>query len=257
MNLAKSKAKYLKYAILIILLCFMVGVISANIPFIGVYSQNQQDNDILQSTRYDVTYDDADSLGKLQDNAMYIFTDKNLVKDYRAGTESSDTMIIYTSASTTHGSQTNPYVIADKSDWQKFLIMIEKDASHGAGKFFLLINSIDFAGETFYPLRFFKGTFYGLGNSFKNISISNWNYLNNNGVSTPIAKNTTYGYGVFCQTNGATITDFIVENFSYAGPQEGSAPSGYSVRNIFMGGVVGYSVGDDAVLNCHTTGVIN
>ncbi|MCX4363309.1 MAG: InlB B-repeat-containing protein, partial [Clostridia bacterium] len=255
MDSQKVKSKSLSIAILIIVFTLILGAVILNRPATFSLPADSNDGSIMQSTMYDISYDNADSLGKLQNNATYMFTDKNLIDGYRAGTEAQDTTIIRINALANHGSQSNPYVIADKSDWRKFLIMIENDSSRGAGKYFLLVNSIDFAGEIFYPLRYFNGTFYGLGNSLKNVTISDWDYLDGAGDSAPIQRNTLYGYGLICRASGATVTDFIVENFNYAGPEEGN--DAYVARNLFMGGIIGYSVGANTILNCHTVGIMD
>ncbi|MDE7191742.1 MAG: InlB B-repeat-containing protein, partial [Clostridia bacterium] len=258
MNLAKTKAKYLKCAILIILLCFTVGVISACLPF-SIYVPDKLEEDAINDTAYTVTYDSADSLGKFKDKTSYVFTNKDYVDDYRAGllnaeNKLSDMKIITVDATATHGSQLNPYVIADKNDWRKFAKLMETDTSRGEGKYFILINDLDFDGDTFYPVRFFKGTFYGLGHSLKNISVSNWLYLTGSGDNTAAIASTTYGFGIFCQTTGATITDLVVEKFDY---QEMPNTPAYGTRAVSnTGGVVGLALLDTWLLNCHTTGNI-
>ncbi|MDE6870103.1 MAG: InlB B-repeat-containing protein, partial [Clostridia bacterium] len=67
---------------------------------------------------------------------------------------------------------------------------------------------------------------------------------------------TTNSFGVFCRVNGATVTDLIVENFSYQNMPQVSSVSSSNNRGAFIGGVVGMSSGNDTVLNCHTQGEV-
>ncbi|MDE6362240.1 MAG: hypothetical protein K2L53_04610, partial [Clostridia bacterium] len=256
MNLAKSKTKYLKCLILIISICFIIGALAACLPF-SIYVPDKLEEDAINDTAYTVTYDSADSLGKLKDKTSYVFTNKDYVNDYRAGllnaeNQLSDMKIVTVDATATHGSQLNPYVIADKNDWRKFAKLMETDTNRGAGKYFLLTNDLDFDGDIFYPIRFFKGTFYGIGCSLKNISVSNWQYLTGTGDNVAAIASTTYGFGVFCQTIGATITDLIVDNYNY---QEMPATPAYQNRAVSStGGIIGFAAGNETVLNCHTVG---
>ena len=183
----------------------------------------------------------------------YVFTDKTKVDGFRAGTEDFDTTIV-TVTGGTEGTQTNPHVITTYDEWETFVKKMETDTTRGNGQFFVLGADIDFAGKTFHPVRFFNGTFYGLGYTLKNIDCSTWQYYNNGTTLTNIAS-TTLGFGVFCRTSAATVTDLIVENFSYKEIPL-SAIESTTNRVGFAGGVIGMATGDEVVLNCHTSGEI-
>ena len=92
----KTKTRNLTCAALVIAVCFIIGAISAFIPF-GVkdYKYDAQEDIAVDSMLYNITYDNSNSLGRLQDKAMYTFTDKDIYDKYRAGTKNSDTTIIY------------------------------------------------------------------------------------------------------------------------------------------------------------------
>ena len=62
-----------------------------------------------------------------------------------------------------------------------------------------------------------------MGYTLKNIEVIDWKYLSASGVETLIETNTTLAFGIFCKITGATITDLIVDSFSYAGPTQSSA----------------------------------
>ncbi|MDE7070836.1 MAG: hypothetical protein K2O86_02540, partial [Clostridia bacterium] len=254
MNSKTTKAKYLKFAILIISVCFILGAISACLPF--NISIPTLDNDTIDNTAMTITQNSSDNLGEFNDGYSYVYTDKTKIDDYRAGTEDYDiTTHKVAKTSINRGTQDNPYVIATTADWEIFVKRMETDSTRGSGQYFVLGADIDFTGVTFHPVRFFNGTFYGMGHSIKNISCDTWQYYNNGTTLTDIAS-TTHGFGLICRTAGATITDLIVENFSYKEMPQTSRIETGSARVSHSGGIIGLATGDELVLNCHTSGEI-
>ncbi len=256
------RAKYLKFALLIISVCFILGAISACLPF--NISIPTLDNDTISDTAMTITQNSSDGLGEFNDGYSYVYTDKTKIDGYRAGTEDYDiTTHKVAKTSSNRGTQDNPYVIASVDDWTRFAKNLDDGsiASYGSGKYFVLASDIDFDGKTFYPVRFFNGTFYGLGHKIKNITVdgANWFYWNGTDYATiPLSgAQCPYGYGVFCRATNATIADLIVEDFSYKQmPRHSGNYSGQRV-NGDTGGLVGFAFGDVNYLNCHTSGVIS
>ncbi|MDE7071252.1 MAG: InlB B-repeat-containing protein, partial [Clostridia bacterium] len=256
MDSKTTKAKYLKFAILIISVCFILGAISACLPF--NVSVPTLGNDAIGNTATTITTNATDRLGEFRDGYKYVYTDKTKIDDYRAG----DTNTPYditthevAKTSSNRGSQDNPYVISTTDEWDIFVQKMETDTTRGTGQFFVLGADLDFQGKTFHAVRYFRGTFYGLGHTLKNIDIASWTYVNSAGTETAIGTNDTYGYGIFCQTTGVTVTDLIVENFKCIGPAQSSMV--YTSRASFIGTIIGYSNGIAEVYNCHATSTFN
>ncbi|MDE5654180.1 MAG: InlB B-repeat-containing protein, partial [Clostridia bacterium] len=263
MNSRTIKAKYLKSAILIISVCFLLGAISACLPF-NISVPELADN-AISDTAMNITQNTSDGLGEFNNGYSYVYTDKTLVDKYRAGDANTpyDISIVEVDKTQARGTQENPFVIASVDDWTRFAKNLDDGsiASYGSGKYFVLASDLDFDGITFYPVRFFNGTFYGMGNKIKNISVdgANWFYWNGTDYATiPLSgAQCPYGYGVFCRATNATIADLIVENFSYKQmPRHSNNYSGYR-GNGDTGGIVGFAFGDVNYLNCHTSGVIS
>ncbi|MCI8421442.1 MAG: hypothetical protein HFE34_04050, partial [Clostridia bacterium] len=253
MNSKTLRAKYLKFAILIISVCFILGAISACLPF--NISIPTLDNDIINNTAMTITQNSTDNLGEFNDGYSYVYTDRTKIDGYRAGTEDYDiTTHKVAKTSINRGTQDNPYVIATTADWETFVKRMETDSTRGSGQYFVLGADIDFTGVTFHPVRFFNGTFYGMGHSIKNIDCSSWQYWN--GSAYVDIASTTHGFGLICRTAGATITDLIVENFSYKEIPQTSIVATNSGRYTFTGGIIGLATGNEVVLNCHTSGEI-
>ena len=115
----------------------------------------------------------------------------------------------------------------------------------------LPISDIDFKDQEFHPVRFFNGTFYGIGNSLKNISCNEWKYWD--GTQYISIGTTVNGFGVFCKTENATIADVIIDNYNYANMPQVSFDAS---RASGVGALIGFSNTADNVLNCHTLGTI-
>ncbi|MCX4363687.1 MAG: hypothetical protein OSJ74_09965, partial [Clostridia bacterium] len=263
MNAKKLKSKYLKCSVLIIALCIIIGAISACLPF-SISLPGMLDENGIDKSAMTITTNASDGLGEFNDGYNYVYTDKDLIDRYRAGDASTPyDMTIQKVAKTTsnRGTKENPYVIATLADWTRFAKNLDDGtiSSYGSGQFFVLAKDIDFDGKTFYPVRFFNGTFYGFGHKLQNIALNGttgWVYWNGSayaqiptsGASSP------YGYGVFCRTSNAIISDLIVENFEY---KQMPATVTFNSRNeTNTGGIVGVSWGQDYFLNCHTVGEI-
>ena len=162
-----------------------------------------------------VIYDTTDSLGRLPNGTSYMFTDRTKVDAFRAGTIDKDTTVIKVNSAASHGSQENPYAIANYDDWEKFVKLCANNFNNSKNKYFILTNDIDFSGLTFHPVAMFAGTFYGGDYSLLNISCSDWEYFNGTSyikIGTTCATND--GYGVFCYVQNAVITDLVVDNFA-------------------------------------------
>ncbi|MDE7191442.1 MAG: InlB B-repeat-containing protein, partial [Clostridia bacterium] len=254
MNLAKTKEKYLKCAILIISICFILGALSACLPF-SIFIPDKLEEDAINDTAMAITKNPSDGLGEFNNGYSYVYTDKDLIDKYRAG--DSDTPYDITphkvnKTDINRGTQDNPYVISSTDDWETFVKRMETDTTHGSGQYYVLGADLDFTGVTFHPVRFFNGTFYGMGHTIKNISCDSWKYYNNGTTLTDIAA-TTNGFGLFCRTSAATVTDLIVDNFSYREVPQITLIEG---RISHTGGIIGLATGDDLVLNCHTQGEV-
>ncbi|MDE5911377.1 MAG: hypothetical protein K2H24_03500, partial [Clostridia bacterium] len=261
MNLAKSKSKYLKCAILIISICILLGALSACLPF-NISSPDTLDKDAIDNAAATITTNSTDGLGEFNDGYSYVYTDKDLIDDFRAGNPNTpyDVSVVKVDMSQARGTQKNPYVITSIEDWDRFARNLDDNSipSYGSGKYFVLANDIDFDGKDFHPIRFFNGTFYGLGNSLKNIThIGNdWQYWDGKEyVEIPISgADAPLGYGVFCRTVNAVISDLIVERFNYREMLQTAVETVHSRSSTNTGGIIGLSYGTDVILNCHTIG---
>ncbi|MDE6605915.1 MAG: hypothetical protein K2K85_07855, partial [Clostridia bacterium] len=262
MNLAKSKSKYLKCAIFIISVCILLGALSACLPF-NISIPDKLEEGAIDNTAMIITPNATDGLGEFNNGYSYIYTDKDLIDKYRAGDAKTpyDLSIVKVDTSQARGTQKNPYVIASVDDWDRFAKNLDDGSipSYGSEKYFVLAKDIDFDGKTFHPVRFFNGTFYGMGHKLKNLSVNGtagWVYWNNTAYAQIPTSGTSspYGYGVFCRTSNVTVCDLIIENFDY---QQMPSTAVFNSRNeTNTGGLVGVSWGEDAFLNCHSVGVI-
>ncbi|MDE5655441.1 MAG: hypothetical protein K2I46_07575, partial [Clostridia bacterium] len=255
MNSKTLRAKYLKFAILIISVCFLLGAISACLPF--NISIPELDNNAINDTAMTITTNTIDGLGEFNDGYSYVYTDKNKVDGYRAGTEDYDiTIHKVAKTSNNRGTQDNPYVIATTADWETFVKYVSTDSDHGNGEYFVLGCDLDFSSvTTFRMVAIFNGTFYGMGHSLSNIICDTWQYWNNGSyVNIGTSGYTDSCYGLFCKITGATITDLIVKDYSYLNPPVSA--SLLSGHGPFVGGMTGVLYGDTSILNCHTQGEI-
>ncbi|MDE7071630.1 MAG: InlB B-repeat-containing protein, partial [Clostridia bacterium] len=265
MNSKTLRAKYLKFAILIISVCFILGAISACLPF--NISVPTLDNDTIINTATNITQNDADGLGEFDDGYFYMYTDRELVDGFRAGTKEADiTVQKVAKTDENRGTKENPYVISTVADWETFVKMCGVNLANSNGKYFVLANDIDFTGETFHPVGKFGGTFYGRGFKFLNVTCSNWVYWNSttnvyNSVGT--SGQTNSGFGIFCSATNATITDFISEDFTLsnipnttASGVNTSGATSSTAYGPYIGGLVGITFGNCNILNCQTVGEI-
>ncbi|MDE5616180.1 MAG: hypothetical protein K2I78_00145, partial [Clostridia bacterium] len=251
------KRRIANVSLFIIIAIFVLSAVFSCAPFDLGDSKTKENSSLFENTALTITTNADDSLGEFNDGYSYVYTDKNLIDDYRAG--DSNTPYDITShkvAKTTinRGTQDNPYVLSTTDDWETFVKRMETDNTRGSGQYFVLGADIDFTDTVFHPVRFFNGTFYGMGHSIKNISCSEWKYYN--GENLVDIASTTHGFGLFCRTSSATITDLIVENYSYREiPQTTQIESG--IRRVsHSGGIVGLATGNDVLLNCHSSGEI-
>ncbi|MDE5910694.1 MAG: hypothetical protein K2H24_00005, partial [Clostridia bacterium] len=258
MNLAKSKSKYLKCAILIIAICLILGALSACLPFNISLPDTLKDEEI-DNTAVTITPNASDGLGEFNNGYSYVYTNKDLIDKYRAGDPSTpyDISIVKVDTSQARGTQKNPYVIATIADWETFVKFCGTDLTKSTGKYFVLANDIDFAGVDFHPVGKFGGTFYGMGHKLINIVCSNWQYWNGTDyVAIGTSGQTNSGFGVFCSATNATITDLINENYSYSNFSQSSANGVGTLYGPYVAGIVGISFGNNFLLNCHSKGDI-
>ncbi len=220
---------------------------------------NIVDGDInINQLGYEVNYPTVGDYGQLKSGTQYIFTDRSKVDSFRAGTitdDLGDLTKIEVDSSQPHGSQKNPYVIATVDDWTVFTQKIAVDSTHGSGKYYVLTNDLDFAGKTFYPATYFKGTFYGAGRALKNITCDNWLYWNGSQYVN-IGNTTNAGFGVFCKAEDATITDLIVSNINNLNVPNLAAPD-VAQHGPMPSGLIGMGYGTVNVLNTHVEGQIS
>ncbi|MDE6606049.1 MAG: hypothetical protein K2K85_08555, partial [Clostridia bacterium] len=259
MNLAKSKSKYLKCAIFIISICILLGALSACLPF-NISLPDTLKGEDIDNTAATITPNASDGFGEFNNGYSYVYTNKDLVENYRAGDPSTpyDISIVKVDTSQARGTQKNPYVIASIDDWEIFVKFCGTDLTKSTGKYFVLASDLDFDGKTFNPVGKFGGTFYGMGHSLKNISCDTWQYWNGTDyVAIGTSGQTNSGFGVFCSATNATITDLINQDFSYSGIPQTESNGVESGRGPYMGGILGVSFGNNFIMNCHTSGENN
>ncbi len=133
MNLAKSKSKYLKCAILIMSICFILGALSACLPFgIAIPEFNNAisptDNNIVSN---------AGELSRFSNGDIYVFTDESKIDRFRVGNLASDLSSIVVDSSKSLGSQENPYVIASEEEWELFVKQTAEDPNYGSEKYYV------------------------------------------------------------------------------------------------------------------------
>ena len=71
MNSKTLRARYLKFAILIISVCLILGAISACLPF--NMSVPTLDNDTIDNTAMTITTNPTDRLGEFRDGYNYVY----------------------------------------------------------------------------------------------------------------------------------------------------------------------------------------
>ncbi len=256
MNLAKRM--YLKYAILIISICIFIGSISACLPF-GISLPDTLEERSIDNTAMTITTNQSDGLGEFSDGYLYVYTNKDLIEDYRAGSSSVLDDLSYqivAKTSTNRGDKENPYVISNTDEWDTFVEFCGTDLTKSVNKYFVLANDLDFNGKTFHPVGRFGGNFFGMGHKLLNINCSDWQYWNGtNYVTIGTSGQTNSGFGVFCSATNATITDLINENYSYRNIPQTSV-NGVSTTSYgpYVGGILGVSFGNNFILNCHSSG---
>ncbi|MDE6474895.1 MAG: InlB B-repeat-containing protein [Clostridia bacterium] len=251
-----AKTKYLKCAILVISICFILGALAACLPF-NISIPDKLEEGAINDTAMNITTNATDGLGEFSNGYSYAYTDKNLIDKYRAGDANTpyDISIVKVDTSQARGTQKNPYVIATVADWDTFVKFVATDTNNGKDKFFVLANDLDFNNIDFHPVTIFNGTFYGMGHSLNNITCTSWQYWNgSNFVDIGTTGYTSEGYGLFCKITDATITDLIIDNYSYQNPPV--SQTFLANHGPYIGGVTGIVFGNVAILNCHTNGEI-
>ncbi|MDE6475067.1 MAG: hypothetical protein K2L70_08215 [Clostridia bacterium] len=255
-NCKKSLAIFTIALILVIAVSCVLGIFSNLANFKEYAGENGNNNSTTPLSR--PTISTAGDLSHFADGVKYVFTDKNKVDDFRAGTEDFDITIVTVKSADTPGTQTNPYVITSIDEWEIFVKQMAADSTYGTGQYYVLANDLDFDGVDFHPVVNFKGTFYGLGYSLKNITVnSNWQYWNtstNAYVNIGTSNIALGGFGVFCRIIEATITDLIVRDFAFRETPANSTC--LANHGPYVGALVGLSYGDNNILNCHTSGEI-
>ncbi|MDE5654970.1 MAG: InlB B-repeat-containing protein, partial [Clostridia bacterium] len=253
------KNNYLiKYVVVLAILIAMTILACAIPKGIGLI-----DNDMLQdisnsgltNTSFNVNYPTSGELGQFDNGVTYVYTDPEKIDDFRAGTISSDITEVTIDTTQPHGtSQANPYVISTLADWETFAKKMATSSSYGAGQYFVLANDLDFSSVTFHPIPIFRGTFNGIGYQLLNITAStnSWQYWN--GADwTAMGTFTTAGFGIFCRTDSATITDLIVQDYYMENIPSTNALS----WGNYHGALIGLACGNENILNCHLQGEMN
>ena len=245
-----KKVRHTRAALLIIGLVMAVAL-SSIVVAVGDIDCIIKSNDLNITSTARVTEENAGDLRNFANGTKYVFTDATKVTAFRAGTVESDMTTIVVDTNEVLGTQFNPYVITTVDEWNLFTQKMEKDSTHGKAQYFTLGSDIDFKDQEFHPVRFFNGTFYGIGNSLKNISCNEWKYWD--GTQYISIGTTVNGFGVFCKTENATIADVIIDNYNYANMPQVSFDAS---RASGVGALIGFSNTADNVLNCHTLGTI-
>ena len=169
----------------------------------------------------------ADSdYGKLRDGSNYYYSDVNKIDGYRNGTLDSDVSFNTVSASSEHGSASNPYVISTVAQWTAFAA--DTANATNANKVFVLGADLDFAGETFTPVNQLNAKFYGQNFALKNITHA-------------FPGNSSGIYGVFGTIIQTQVTDLGLDNVNFTN-------MGYA------NGSIAGKCDRSSVLNCHFKG---
>ncbi len=220
-----KKRKLTKYIIISIalLLCAIIAILSGVQLFYVV--ENTPVTPMANAT-LNTTY------GVLFHGSTYRYTDYTKVEDMHSGAISDDTTVVTVDSTKPHGSQANPFVVDSISKWNAFAVDMNNTSSgitnYGAGSYFVLAKDLDFSSLTFTPVNRFDGTFYGLGHTISNITLSNIN---------------TYG-GLFNYGYNFTITDLNNSNYSFTDVK------------MYVGGIVGAAIEGYKILNCHAIGSV-
>ncbi|MDE7209070.1 MAG: InlB B-repeat-containing protein, partial [Clostridia bacterium] len=220
-----KKRKSIKYLIMSIalLLCITIAIMSGAQSFDSVGSTPTTP---MADATLNATY------GALFNGSTYRYTDYTKVEDMHSGAITDDTTVVTVDSAKPHGSQENPFVIDSISKWNAFVADMSNTSSgitnYGAGSYFVLAKDLDFSSSTFTPVNHFDGTFYGLGHTISNITLSNIN---------------TYG-GLFNCGYNFTITDLNNSNYSFTDVKR------------YVGGIVGAAIENYKILNCHASGSV-
>ncbi|MDE6471645.1 MAG: hypothetical protein K2L52_01300, partial [Clostridia bacterium] len=239
-------------AVVIALSC-VIGIFgdSANI---SNYAEDISDN-VISTPLARPTTPTTGGFSYFANGVKYVFTDKDKVDGFKAGTEQFDISTVVVNSSDVQGTQTNPHVITSIDEWEVFVKKMATDSTHGTGQYYVLGNDLDFDGVAFHPVVNFNGTFYGLGYSLKNITCATWQYWTGSAYANIGTSSVALGgFGAFCRLNDGTITDLIVTDYSYQNVPQNQTY--YSNHGPYVGGIVGSSYGNNNILNCHTTGEI-
>lgn len=134
------------------------------------------------------------------------------------------------------GSEKTPYLIYTTDQLFDLSGRILQNASFSQGKYFQLMNDLDFQHKTFYPIgrnttHPFDGVFDGNGHCIKNIVISSNDWYE--GIFGTIG-------------NHAIIKNLTVENIRISTNR----------KNCVAGGIVGFASYGSKVVNCHVRGII-
>ena len=164
MKVSNDKKNYNKTFGILTIVLVTVMVLSCSFVILGdftnikVYSKENTNN--LTTSLSRPTISTPGELSHFADGVKYIFTDRNKVDDFRAGTESYDTKTIVVDTSQPLGMQENPYVINSTDEWEIFVKKISKDGTHGNGQYYVLGKDLDFSSITpFRVVSKFNGTF--------------------------------------------------------------------------------------------------
>ncbi|MCX4363715.1 MAG: hypothetical protein OSJ74_10110, partial [Clostridia bacterium] len=253
----KEKSKRIAVLAIILIVFASVGCVMYSLSDVGMYKDGYNGN-INTTPLGRPTISTAGDLSRFSDGVKYVFTDKGKVDDFRAGNIEFEITTIVVDSAQAWGTQRNPYVITTTDEWDLFVKKISIDSTHGNGQYFVLGADLDFDGKVFHPVASFNGTFYGLGYALKNITCDTWQYWStssNSWVNIGTSGISSDGFSVFCKLTDAYISDTIIEKYIFTNVPISNTY--ISSCGPYIGGIVGQSFGDNAILNCHAFGEIN
>ena len=201
---------------------------------------------------------EADGYASFAEGSTYKFTDREKFATYRQSVLANSnapaladdtTTVTVTKTANNRGSQQNPYVINDFNTWKQFsdeMSSTSSSATYGDGKYYVLATDLDFSKSTTVRptiMQTFGGTFYGLGHTIKNYTVTDTT-TNTNDDALGLFR-----WGPWVGTRTVRIADL---NFEYSFTVSTQSPSPVCFIGGFFGRVS--AAAEVSLLNCHVTG---